>query len=37
MDDITTVMDAAVSEQACLISWSLSALSVMLFAATYPR
>ena len=37
MDDITTVMDAAVSEQACLISWSLSALSVMLFAATYPH
>src|SRR5580698_7056021 len=37
MDDITTVMDATGSEQACLISWSLSALSVMLFAATYPR
>ena len=37
MDDITTVMDAAVSEQACLLSWSLSALSVMLFAATYPH
>jgi class 3 adenylate cyclase len=37
MDDIRTVMDAADSEQACLLSWSLSALSVMLFAATYPR
>src|ERR1700733_1490382 len=37
MDDIRTVMDAAGSEQACLLSWSLSALSVMLFAATYPR
>jgi class 3 adenylate cyclase len=37
MDDIRTVMDAAASEQACLLSWSLSALSVMLFAATYPR
>jgi class 3 adenylate cyclase len=37
MDDITTVMDAAASEQACLLSWSLSALSVMLFAATYPH
>ena len=37
MDDITTVMDAAGSEQACLLSWSLSALSVMLFAATYPH
>jgi class 3 adenylate cyclase/predicted alpha/beta hydrolase family esterase len=37
MDDIRTVMDAAGSEQACLLSWSLSAMSVMLFAATYPR
>jgi len=37
MDDIRTVMDAAGSEQACMLSWSLSALSVMLFAATYPR
>ncbi len=37
MDDIRTVMDAASSEQAYLLSWSLSALSVMLFAATYPR
>jgi class 3 adenylate cyclase len=37
MDDIRTVMDAVGSEQAYLLSWSLSALSVMLFAATYPR
>jgi class 3 adenylate cyclase len=37
MDDIRTVMDAAGCEQACLLSWSLSTLSVMLFAATYPH
>jgi class 3 adenylate cyclase len=36
MDDIATVMDAAGSARASLMSWAENALAVMIFAATYP-
>jgi class 3 adenylate cyclase len=36
MDDIATVMDAAGSARAGIVTWTESALAVMMFAATYP-
>ncbi len=37
MDDVATVMDAARSEQASMVAHGECAMSLMLFAATYPE
>ncbi len=37
MDDIATVMDAAGSTRASILSWAENSLAVMIFAATYPQ